>query len=135
MRWLLIMVAVGAAGTAGYLSTFAKNSYSGYSRGQLDLLDRELSQGLGQATGASRPSKNATRQAERQEQLTANQQLLQEERQRRFYFFLSLGLAGVTALAAALLRGTPSTPRRSGSRDEDARLMAAIGDPKVLREG
>src|SRR5262245_16583379 len=28
MRWLLIMLAVGAAGTAGYLGTVAKNSFS-----------------------------------------------------------------------------------------------------------
>lgn len=135
MRWLLIMVAVGAAGTAGYLSTFAKNSYSGYSNEQLDLLERELGHELEQQRGSSRPSKGAARQAERQEQLATNQQLLLEERQRRFRFYLALGLAGVTAVAATLLRGGSSTPRLRGSKDEDVRLLAAIGDPAVLREG
>jgi hypothetical protein len=123
MRWLLIMVAVGAAGTAGYLSTFAKNSFSDYSNEQLDLLERELSHELGQGRGV------------RREQLAANQQLLLEERQRRFRFYLALGLAGITSVAATLLRGGSSTPRLRGSKDEDVRLLAAIGDPAVLREG
>lgn len=136
MRWLLILVAVGAAGTAGYLSTFAKNSFSAYSSEQLDLLDRELSQELAQESGTSRPSKNSAKQAERQAQLAANQQLLLEERQRRFSFYLALGLAGVTGVAATLLRGGgSSSPKLRGSGDEDARLLAAIGDPAVLRAG
>jgi hypothetical protein len=135
MRWLLIMVAVGAAGTAGYLSTFSKNSFSGYSSEQLDLLERELGQELAQVSGPTRPSKKSARQAERQEQLAVNQQLLQEERQRRFSFYLALGLAGVTAVGATLLRGGSSTPTLRGSGDEEARLLATIGDPAVLREG
>jgi hypothetical protein len=135
MRWLLIMVALGAAGTAGYLSTFAKNSFSDYSREQLDLLERELSHELAQEGGSSRPSKNSLKQAERQAHLAANQQLLREERQRRLYFYLALGLAGATAVGAAFLRGGSSSPKLRGSSDEDARLLAAIGDPTVLREG
>lgn len=135
MRWLLIMVALGAAGTAGYLGTAAKNSYSGYSGEQLDLLESELSQELAQERGATRPTKNTAKRAERQEQLALNQQLLQQERQRRSFFYLACGAAGAAAIAAFFVRGGPSMPRRRGSSGEDARLLAAIGDPAVLREG
>jgi len=136
MRWLLIMVAVGAAGTTGYLGTVSKNSFSDYSGEQLDLLERELSQELAQERGSSHAPKRSAKQVERQEQLAANQQLLQEERQRRLYFFLALGLAGAAAVAAFFLPGGASShPSLRASSDEDARLLAAIGDPIVLREG
>lgn len=135
MRWLLIMVALGAAGTAGYLGTAAKNSYSDYSREQLDLLEHELSQELAPERNAPRPSKSAAKRAERLEQLALNQQLLQQERQRRSFFYLACGVAGAAALAAYLVGGGASFPRRRSSSGEDARLLAAIGDPTVLREG
>ncbi|KFE66207.1 hypothetical protein [Hyalangium minutum] len=135
MRWLLIMVALGAGGTAGYLGTVSKNSFSDYSREQLDLLERELSQELAQQGSPTRPSKNTAKRAERQEQLAANQQLLQEERQRRSSLYMALGVAGAAAVAAFFVRAGASSPKRRGSRDEDARLMATIGDPAVLRAG
>ena len=39
---VLIMLAVGAAGTAGYFGVFVKNSFTSYSNEQLDLLEREI---------------------------------------------------------------------------------------------
>lgn len=135
MRWLLLMVALGAAGTAGYLGTAAKNSYSGYSREQLELLENELSQELSAERGAPRSTQGSAKRAERLEQLALNQQLLQQERQRRSAFSLACGVAAAAALAAFLVRGGPSLPRRRGSRGEDARLLATLGDPTVLREG
>jgi hypothetical protein len=122
MRWLLIMLAVGAAGTAGYLGTVAKNSFSAYSRAQLDMLEHELTQ--------QRPN------PEQRESLASNQELLQEERRRRLFFYASLGVAGLATVAAFFVRGSSSaTPSLRGSRDEDSRLLAAMGDPAVLREG
>src|SRR5262245_28936569 len=136
MRWLLIMLALGAAGTAGYLGTVARNSFSDYSREQLALLERELRHELEQAPGASRPPKPSAKQAEHLAELSTSQQLLQEEWQRRLYFMLALGLAGAAAVAAFLVKGgSSSTPGLRGSGDEDARLLAAVGDPGVLREG
>ncbi|MBN1209148.1 MAG: hypothetical protein JXB05_30100 [Myxococcaceae bacterium] len=135
MRWLLIMLAVGAAGTAGYLGTAAKNSFSGYSREQLELLERELAQLEPERGGDKRSSKASGRQDAQQELLQGNRQLLQEERQRRLYFPLALGVAGLAAVAAFLVRGGSSTASLRGSSHEEARLLAAMGDPAVLREG
>jgi hypothetical protein len=129
MRWLLIMLAVGAAGTAGYLGTLAKNSFSAYSLEQLDTLERELAQELG-------TPRASTRHAEQKERLAGSQLLLQDERRRRLFFILALGVAGAAAVASFFIRqGTSSAPRHRGSRDEDARLLAVMGDPAVLREG
>lgn len=129
MRWLLIMLAVGAAGTAGYLGTLARNSFSAYSGEQLAMLERELAQEL----EAPKPS---GKHAGPKEQLSGSQQLLQEERQRRLFFTLALGVAGVAGVAAFFVRGGSSSgPVLRGSGDEDARLVAAVGDPAVLREG
>jgi hypothetical protein len=136
MRWLLIMLAVGAAGTAGYLGTAARNSFSAYSGEQLDMLERELSQELAQDRGPARSPKASGKKAERQELLATHHQLLLEERQRRLYFMLALGLAGAAAVAAFLVRGgTSSAPSLRGSSGEDARLLAVVGDPAVLRAG
>jgi hypothetical protein len=136
MRWLVIMLAVGAAGTAGYLGTVAKNSFSDYSTEQLDLLERELNQELQQEHTASRSPKASSKQAEQKERLAANQQLLQQEWQRRFFFFIALGVAGISGVAAFFIRrGSPARPTLRGSSDEDARLVAAVGNPSVLREG
>jgi hypothetical protein len=136
MRWLLIMLAVGAAGTSGYLGALAKNSFSDYSTEQLELLERELNQELQQEHTASRSPKASSKQAEQKERLAANQQLLQQEWQRRFFFFIALGVAGISGVAAFFVRGgSPSRPILRGSSDEDARLAAAVGNPSVLREG
>ncbi|WP_224247645.1 hypothetical protein [Hyalangium gracile] len=136
MRWLLIMLAVGAAGTAGYLGTLGKNSFSAYSSEQLDMLEREMAQQLESAGAPSRSLKASAKQAEQLERLTGSQQLLQQERQRRLFFFIALGVAGVAAVASFFVRGgASSSPSLRGSSDEDARLLAAVGDPAVLREG
>jgi hypothetical protein len=137
MRWLLILIAVGAAGTAGYLGTLAKTSYSGYSREQLDMLERELSQELQQTRNeGSRTQKALDRLAEAEERIRDGQQLIQQERQRRMLFYASVGVAGLAVLAAFFVRGGgASAPDLRGSGEEDARLLAAMGDPAVLREG
>jgi hypothetical protein len=136
MRWLLIMLAVGAAGTAGYLGTLAKNSFSAYSSEQLDMLEREMAQELGPGQAPPRPPQASGKLAEQKAALAGSQQLLQEERRRRLFFALALGVAGVAAVASFLVRGgSSSAPTLRGSGDEEARLLAAVGDPAVLREG
>jgi hypothetical protein len=130
------MLAVGAAGTAGYLGTAAKNSFSDYSTEQLDLLQRELDQELQQKHASPRSTKASSKQAEQKDQLDANQQLLQQERQRRLFFFIALGVVGLSGVAAFFVRGgSSSRPSLRGSSDEDARLVAAVGNPAALREG
>ncbi|HVG63929.1 MAG TPA: hypothetical protein VNA24_35525 [Hyalangium sp.] len=136
MRWLLIMLAVGAAGTAGYLGTLAKNSFSAYSSEQLDLLERELDQTLKPERAPSRSPRASSAQAEQKEWLAGSQQLLQQERQRRLFFLAALAVAGVAGVASFFVRGGSSSALRlRGASDEDARLAAAVGDPAVLREG
>jgi hypothetical protein len=136
MRWLLIMLAVGAAGTAAYLGTLAKNSFSTYSSEQLEMLEHELDQELKPERIPARSPKASGKQAEQKERLAGSQQLLQQERQRRMFFLAALGVAGVAGVASFLVRGgSSSAPSLRGSRDEDARLVAAVGDPSVLREG
>jgi hypothetical protein len=136
MRWLLIMLAVGAAGTAGYLGTLAKNSFSAYSSEQLEMLERELDQELKPERAPASSPKASGKQAEQKEWLAGSRQLLQQERQRRMFFLAALGVAGVAGVASFLVRGgSSSAPSLRGSRDEDARLVATVGDPSVLREG
>jgi hypothetical protein len=134
MRWLLIMLAVGAAGTAGYFGAFVKNSFSGYSNEQLDLLEREMAVELAQErTGSAR--KPAEARAEQQLWVQDRQQLILEERRRRLFFILALGVAGVAGMGVFLVRGGSATPHLRTSEDEESRLVAAMGDPSVLREG
>ncbi|HEX8702432.1 MAG TPA: hypothetical protein VF815_26600 [Myxococcaceae bacterium] len=137
MRWLLIMLAVGAAGTAGYFGFFVKNSFSSYSNEQLDLLEREIAVELEQrrAAPARKPRPSEVR-AEQEVWVEDRQQLLLEERRRRLFFILALGVAGASLVGAFLARGgTASAPRLRTSSDEESRLVAAVGDPSVLREG
>jgi hypothetical protein len=130
MRWLLIMLAVGAAGAAGYLGTVAKNSFSAYSSEQLGMLERELEHVPTHSSKASGP------QTEQKERLAVTQQLLQQERQRRLFFLAALGVAGLAGVGSFFVRGgSSSAPSLRGSSDEDARLVAAVGNPSVLREG
>ncbi len=133
MRWLLIMLAVGAAGMASYLGTAARNSFSSYSSQQLDMLQQELAQ----QQASSRAPKASGKRAEQKELLADSQSLLlEQERQRRLFFYLALGAAALSGLASFLVRSTsPSAPSLRGSSDEDARLLAVVGDPEVLREG
>ncbi len=122
MRWWLILIALSAGGTAAYLGFFSKNSFSGYSREQLDMLEREF-MAQGHAGGADAVW------------LQDRRQLLQQEHQRRLWLALALGAAALAGGAAILTRGGASSSRLRGSSDEDARLVAAVGDPAVLREG
>jgi len=115
MRWLLIMLAVGAAGTAGYFGFFVKNSFTSYSNEQLDMLEREFA--AERAWAGDR------------------QDLLAQERKRRLLFIASVGMTGLLILGAFLAPGGSSTPRLRASGDEESRLVAAVGDPAVLREG
>ncbi|MDY7230243.1 hypothetical protein [Hyalangium rubrum] len=136
MRWLLLMIAVGAAGTAGYFGLFVKNSFSGYSNAQLDVLERELTAGAAQERPPSkRKSKSTNTDEEQQVWAEVQQRLLLEERQRRLFLVLSLGVAALSGLGAAFVRGKASTSPVLTERGEDARLVAAVGDPAVLREG
>jgi hypothetical protein len=120
MRWLLIMLAVGAAGTAGYFGALVKNSYSGYSNEQLDMLEREVAVELKQRRSTAAEDR---------------QLLIREERQRRLFFILALGVAGLSAVGVFFTRGGSSAPRLRASDEEESRLVAAMGDPSVLREG
>lgn len=134
MRWLLIMLAVGAVGVAGYLGLFVKNSFSGYSNEQLDLLEREMAVELAlERSGSARKPSEA--RSEQQLWVQDRQQLILEERRRRLFFILALGVAGVAGVGAFLVRGGSSTPHLRTSEDEESRLVAAMGDPSVLREG
>jgi hypothetical protein len=136
MRWLLIMLAVGAAGTAGYFGLFVKNSFTSYSNEQLDMLEREIAVEREQNRASSaRKSKGSEVRTQQQAWVEDRQQLLLEERRRRLFFILSLGLAGICTVGAFLARGGSSTPRPRTSSDEESRLVAAVGDPSVLREG
>lgn len=136
MRWLLIMVAVVAAGTAGYFGVFVKNSFTSYSNEQLDLLEREIAvereQKLATASRKPRPSERHT---EQQAFVEDRQQRLLEERRRRLFFIVALGVFGVAVVGAFLVRGGSPAPRLRTSSDEESRLVAAVGDPAVLREG
>jgi DnaJ-domain-containing protein 1 len=125
MRWLLIMLALGAAGTAGYFGAFVNNSFSSYSNEQLDMLEREMAAEREQARTGS----------DQQLWVQDRQQLISEERRRRLYFILALGVAGLSGVGAFLVRGGASVPRLRASADEESRLVAAVGDPAVLREG
>jgi hypothetical protein len=136
MRWLLIMLAVGAAGTAGYFGVFVKNSFTSYSNEQLDLLERELAVELEQSrAGSARKPRPSEPRAEQQAWAEDRRQLLLEERRRRLFFILALGVAGASAVGAFLARGGSSAPHLRPSSDEESRLVAAVGDPAVLREG
>jgi hypothetical protein len=136
MRWLLIMLTVGAAGTAAYFGAFEKNSFSGYSNEQLDMLEREIAVELEQErTSPSRKPRPSEARPEQQAWVQDRQQLIQEERRRRLFFILSLGVAGLSAAGAFLVRGGSPAPRLRTSSEEESRLVAAVGDPSVLREG
>ncbi|SEU01181.1 hypothetical protein [Stigmatella erecta] len=132
MRWLFLMLALGCGATAGYLGLFQKSSFSGYSGEQLDLLERELTGALESSQLPSRKKAPGLGPAER---LQEGQQRIQAERQRRQYLALALGGMGLATLAAFFVRPGPSRFGPRASPGEEARLLAAVGDPAVLREG
>ncbi|HLL05642.1 MAG TPA: hypothetical protein VK539_34045 [Myxococcaceae bacterium] len=136
MRWLLIMLAIGSAGSAGYFGFFVKNSFTSYSNEQLDMLERELAAEREQRRApASRKPRGSDARAEEQPWADDRQDLLERERKRRLLFIASMGMTGLLILGAFLARGGSSTPRLRASDDEESRLAAAVGDPSVLREG
>ncbi len=136
MRWLLIMLAIGSAGSAGYFGFFVKNSFTSYSNEQLDMLERELAAEREQRRAPpSRKPRGSDARPEQQAWADDRQDLLERERQRRLLFIASMGMTGLLILGAFLARGGSSTPRLRASGDEESRLVAAVGDPAVLREG
>lgn len=136
MRWLLIMLAVGTAGTAGYFGYFVKNSFTSYSNEQLDMLERELAAEREQRRAApSRKPRGSDPRPEEQAWADDRSQLLEEERKRRLLFIASVGMTGLLILGAFLTHRGSSPPRLRASDDEESRLVAAVGDPSVLREG
>ena len=64
-----LFVQFSAAGTAVYLGTLAKNSFSAYSSEQLDLLERELEQELKPEHVPGRSPRASGPQAEQKERL------------------------------------------------------------------
>ncbi|ADO68368.1 hypothetical protein [Stigmatella aurantiaca] len=134
MRWLFLMLALGCGAAAGYLGLFEKSSFSGYSGAQLDLLEQALA---GELTPAGPPSrKKPPPPSEAQQQRVQDgQQRIQAERQRRRAFALALGGMGLFTLAAIFVRAGPSRFRLRAPAGEEARLLAAVGNPAVLQEG
>lgn len=107
MRWLLLVLTLGAAAAAGYLETQGRNSYSAYSDAQLSELERELGQQM----------KKRGREADR----IFTEQLLQQERERRGKARLALNVAGGLGLAtvgAFLLHGLNAWRSRRADRRE-----------------
>ncbi|SEM22247.1 hypothetical protein SAMN05444354_11372 [Stigmatella aurantiaca] len=134
MRWLFLMLALGCGATAGYLGLFQKSSFSGYSGEQLDLLERELTGALASSQPPSRRKAPAPG-LDAAERLQDGQQRIQAERQRRRSLALALGGMGLATLAAFFVRSGPSRFRVRTSSGEEARLLAAVGNPAVLQEG
>ncbi|MDC0712385.1 hypothetical protein POL68_28235 [Stigmatella sp. ncwal1] len=134
MRWLFLMLALGCGAAAGYLGLFEKNSFSGYSGEQLDMLEQELAEELAPAASPSRKRPLPLRD-DAHHRLQDAQQRLQAERQRRQFFALALGGMGLFTLAAFFARSGPSRFRPRASTAEEARLLAAVGNPAVLQEG
>jgi hypothetical protein len=130
MRWLFLMLALGCGAAAGYLALFQKSSFSGYSGEQLDLLEQELTDARAAPQAPARGK--APLLAER---IQDGQQRIQAERQRRQFLALALGGLGLATLAAFFVRSGPVRFRPRASTGEEARLLAAVGDPAVLREG
>jgi hypothetical protein len=134
MRWLFLLVALGCGAAAGYLGLFQKSSFSGYSGEQLDLLERELTGALESPQPPSR-RKAPPSGLDAAERLQDGQQRIQAERQRRQSLALALGGMGLATLAAFFVRSGPFRFRARASSGEEARLLAAVGSPAVLREG
>lgn len=115
MRWLLLVLALGAAAAAGYLNTQGRNSYSGYSDAQLTELERELGQQM--------------KKQGRVVDTLFTEQLLQEERERRGTARFMVNVAGGLALAtvgAFLLQGLGAWRSRRAERREQARERQVV---------
>lgn len=107
MRWLLLVLALGAAAAAGYLETQGRSSYSGYSDAQLTELEAELGQEM----------KKRGREADG----VFTEQLLQQERERRATVRLMFNVAGGLGLAtvgAFLLHAIGAWRARRAARCE-----------------
>lgn len=107
MRWLLLVLALGAAAAAGYLRTQGRSSYSGYSDAQLTALETELGQQM--------------EKRGREADAIFTEQLLQQERERRANVRLVFNVAGGLGLAAVgafLLHGLGAWRSRRAARRE-----------------
>jgi len=107
MRWLLLVLALGAAAASAYLDTQGRSSYSSYSDAQLGELERELGQQM----------KKKGREADG----IFTEQLLQQERERRAQARLAFNVAGGLGLAtvgAFLLHAIGSWRARRAARRE-----------------
>ncbi len=116
MRWMLLVLALMAAGAAYYLETQTRTSYSGYSAEQLTALERELGQ--------------QTKKRGRESDSIFIEQRIQEERQRREWVRLATGAAGGAGLAclgAFFLHGLGVLRARSASRRELMQRKQAFG--------
>jgi hypothetical protein len=116
MRWLLLVLALGAAAATGYLETQGRTSYSGYSDLQLAMLEQELGQQM--------------RKQGRVAEHLVTEQFLQDERQRRARARLALAVTGglgLAALGAFLLRGLGAWRAHRATRREEAQGRQALG--------
>jgi hypothetical protein len=119
MRVLMFLVAILAAGYAGYLATLGKTSYAVYSEAQLTQLEAEHQRLLSRSKGDAAD-----------EQLLSLA-LVREERQRRLLLYGSAGASALAFVIALVLRSRS----RSFSADEDSRFRQSVGDPELSREG
>ncbi|WP_309895567.1 hypothetical protein [Archangium sp.] len=119
MRVLMFLVALLAAGSAGYLATLGKTSYSVYSESQLTQLEAEHQRLLSKSRGDAAD-----------EQLLSLA-LVREERQRRLYLHGSAGAAALALVLSFVMRSRSRAP----SSGEESRFLQSVGDPELSREG
>lgn len=118
MRTLLVLVALLAAGDAGYRGLATHSTYSSHSPAQLDELEAEHQRQLLTASGEAFES----------HQLSLS--LLREERSRRFEVQAALGGAGLSlagALVLTLVRGRRRADTSGSSDEEPQATPEAIG--------
>lgn len=116
MRWLLLVLTLGAVGMVGHHMTQGRSSYSGYSDAQLTELEAELAQQM----------KRQGRVAEH----IFTEQLLQQERARRAQVHSSLQIASGLALAtlgAFLLHAIGAWKARRAAQREREQERQALG--------
>jgi hypothetical protein len=113
---MLLVLALVAAATAGYLETQTRTSYSGYSEEQLAALEQELGQ--------------HTKKKGREADSIFIEQRLQEEHQRRANVRLAMSVAGglgLAAVASFLLSGLSALRARRDARREQQTMSKAYG--------
>lgn len=120
MRVLMFLVAIIAAGYAGYLATIGKTSYAVYSEAQLTQLEAEHQRLLSRSQAGDAADEQLLSLA-----------LVREERQRRLLLYGSAGASALAFVIALVLRSRS----RSFSGDEEGRFRQSVGDPELSREG